>query len=122
MLSGRFWRSKFGSSPEILGSLLTLDGTGYTVIGVVPENFYFCCESMNFELGDVYVPIGSGNASWLTARGFRPGIRGIGRMKPGVTIEQARADMRSEEHTSELQSRLHLVCRLLLENTKISNN
>ena len=93
MLSGRFWRSKFGSSPEILGSLLTLDGTGYTVIGVVPENFYFCCESMNFELGDVYVPIGSGNASWLTARGFRPGIRGIGRMKPGVTIEQARADM-----------------------------
>src|SRR5205809_3790732 len=28
---------------------------------------------------------------------------------------------RSEEHTSELQSRLHLVCRLLLEKKKISN-
>ena len=93
MLSGGFWRSKFGSSPEILGTLLKLDGTGYTVIGVVPENFYFCCESMNFDLGDVYVPIGSGNASWLTQRGSRPGIRAIGRLKPGVTIEQARADM-----------------------------
>src|SRR2546429_8087178 len=29
-----------------------------------------------------------------------------------------RADPRSEEHTSELQSRLHLVCRLLLEKKK----
>src|SRR2546422_3412568 len=28
-------------------------------------------------------------------------------------------DARSEEHTSELQSRLHLVCRLLLEKKKI---
>jgi predicted permease len=93
MLSGRFWTSKFGRSPEILGSMLELDGTGYTVVGIVPESFYFCCESMNFELGDVYVPIGAGNASWLTLRDFHPGIRAIGRIKPGVTVEQAHADM-----------------------------
>src|SRR5687768_17800809 len=31
----------------------------------------------------------------------------------------AKARARSEEHTSELQSRLHLVCRLLLEKKKI---
>src|SRR2546429_5203880 len=35
------------------------------------------------------------------------------RRKPGNQLEL----MRSEEHTSELQSRLHLVCRLLLEKT-----
>lgn len=93
MLSERLWKNKFGSSSEILGKMLTLDGTGYTVVGVVPQYFYFCCESMNFELGDVYVPIGSGNASWLTQRDFHPGIRGVGLMKPGVTIRQARADM-----------------------------
>ena len=93
MLSERFWKNKFGSSSEILGKMLTLDGTGYTVVGVVPQYFYFCCESMNFELGDVYVPIGSGNASWLTQRDFHPGIRAVGRMKPGVTIAQAQADM-----------------------------
>jgi predicted permease len=93
MLGGRFWKNKFGSSPEILGKMLTLDGAGYTVIGVVPENFYFCCESMNFELGDVYLPIGSGNASWLTQRETHPGIRAIGRMKAGVTVDEARADM-----------------------------
>src|SRR2546422_9515116 len=33
--------------------------------------------------------------------------------------EKERAEHRSEEHTSELQSRLHLVCRLLLEKKKI---
>jgi putative ABC transport system permease protein len=48
---------------------------------------------MNFELGDVYVPIASSNASWLTQRDSHPGIRAIARMKPGVTIEQARANM-----------------------------
>jgi predicted permease len=93
MLGERLWKNKFGSSPEILGKMLTLDGTGYTIVGVVPQYFYFCCESMNFELGDVYVPIGSANASWLTQRDFHPGIRGVGLMKPGVTVRQARADM-----------------------------
>ena len=93
MLSGRFWRNKFASSPEVLGRVLNLDGKGYTVIGVVPENFYFCCESMNFQLGDVYVPIGSANGDWVTNRDSHPGIRAVGRMKPGVTIDQARADM-----------------------------
>lgn len=93
MLGGRLWKSKFGASPDILGKTLNLDGTGYTMIGVVPENFYFCCESMNFQLGDIYVPIGSGNPQWLTQRSFHPGIRAVGRMKPSVTITQAAADM-----------------------------
>jgi predicted permease len=93
MLSGRFWKSRFGGSLEILGKVLNLDGIGYAVVGVVPEGFYFCCESMNFELGDVYVPIGSETASWITHRDFHPGIRAVGRMKAGVTVEQASADM-----------------------------
>jgi predicted permease len=93
MLSGRFWRNKFAGSADVLGKVLNLDGTGYTVIGVVPENFYFCCESMNFELGDVYVPIGAVHSDWVTRRDNHPGIRAVGRMKSGITIEQARADI-----------------------------
>src|SRR2546422_3464444 len=37
------------------------------------------------------------------------------------TVSLARLSARSEEHTSELQSRLHLVCRLLLEKKKLNN-
>src|SRR2546422_10736205 len=38
--------------------------------------------------------------------------------KGAATTASARPGPRSEEHTSELQSRLHLVCRLLLEKKK----
>ena len=93
ILSGGFWKSKFGGSQGILGKMLTLDGKGYTVIGVIPENFYFCCKSTNFVLGDVYVPIGSYDSQWMSQRGAHPGIFAVGRLKAGVTLRQARADM-----------------------------
>jgi len=93
MLSGGFWKTKFGGSPEILGKTLTLDGVGYTVIGVIPANFYFCCETTNFRLGDVYVPIGAWSNRWFYQRSDHMGTFAVGRLKPGVTLEQARADM-----------------------------
>jgi predicted permease len=93
ILSGGLWKSKFGSSQGILGKVLTLDGKCYTVIGVIPENFYFCCKNTNFVLGDVYVPIGSYDSQWMSERGAHPGIFAVGRLKGGVTLRQARADM-----------------------------
>lgn len=93
MLSYRLWREKFDSSPDIIGKTFTLNGAAYTVIGVVPQNFYFCCESMNFQLGDAYMPIGNQNFDWVTERGDYPGIFAVGRLKPGVSLDRARADM-----------------------------
>jgi len=92
MLSYQLWREKFGSSPEIIGKSLTMNGTAYTVIGVLPK-FYFCCDTMNFHLGDAYVPIGNQNVGWLNSRADHPGISAIGRLKPGVSLDRARADM-----------------------------
>ena len=92
-LSGGFWKTKFGSSPDIIGKALNLNGTDYTVVGVIPENFYFCCQTIDFRLSDVYVPIGTSRDPWMTDRGLAPGIRAIGRMKPGMTLAQARGDM-----------------------------
>ncbi|HEV2299041.1 MAG TPA: ABC transporter permease [Candidatus Acidoferrales bacterium] len=93
ILSGGFWKRKFGSSPEIIGKALNLNGTDYTVVGVIPENFYFCCETINFNLSDVYVPIGGSKNPWMLDRRIEPGIRAIGRIKQGVALAQARADM-----------------------------
>lgn len=95
MLSEQLWRGKFGASLEIVGKALTLDGSGYTVIGVVPAGFYFCCETTNFQLGDAYMTIGSQKADWVTERGDSPGIFAIGRLKARASLQNARADMDS---------------------------
>ena len=93
LLSGGFWRTKFGSSPDVVGKTLNLNGTDYTIAGVIPQNFYFCCGSINFRLSDVYVPIGASKLPWMRDRRIEPGIRAVGRMKQGVTLAQTRADM-----------------------------
>jgi len=93
ILSGGFWKTKFGASPDILGKAINLDGTDYTVVGVIPENFYFCCENISFRASDVFVPIGADKNPWMRDRKFHPGIFAIARLRPDVTLAQARADM-----------------------------
>jgi predicted permease len=89
VISGGFWKRKFGSAPDVLGKSLTLDGKSYTIVGVIPASF----DPLVFRACEVYVPIGQWNNPLLTHRTAGLGIHGIGRLKPGVRIEQARADM-----------------------------
>ncbi|HKN75695.1 MAG TPA: ABC transporter permease [Candidatus Acidoferrum sp.] len=91
MISGGLWKRKFGSSPDVLGKSLTLDGKAYTVVGVLPASFELSLGG--FHDIDVYVPIGQWGNPLLPQRGAGLGFHGIGRLKPGVTVEQARADM-----------------------------
>ena len=91
LISAGFWKRKFGSSPGVRGKNLTLDGMDYTIVGVVPANFDLQLGS--FHAAELYVPIGQWTNNLLTSRGAGLGIHGVGRLKPGVTIEQARADM-----------------------------
>jgi predicted permease len=98
ILSGGFWKTKFGGSPDIVGKGVNLDGTDYTVVGVLPENFYFCCENIYFRLSDVYIPIGADKNPWMQDRKYHPGIYAVGRLNPGVTLAQARADMDEMAH------------------------
>jgi predicted permease len=91
LISAGLWKRKFGSSPDVLGKSITLDGRGYTVVGVVPANFDLLLR--NFQVAEIYVPIGQWNNPLLPKRGAGLGVHGIARLKPGVSIEQARADM-----------------------------
>src|SRR2546429_3894291 len=54
--------------------------------------------------------------------GRGPGTAQEGLGRRTYRIGHPLPDSRSEEHTSELQSRLHLVCRLLLEKKKNNKN
>src|SRR5262249_49109524 len=87
LISAGFWDRKFASSPEALGKGITLDGRSYTIVGVVPATFRLSVGS--FQPVDVYVPIGSWTNPFIRERAAPLGIHGIGRLKPGVSIDQA---------------------------------
>jgi predicted permease len=91
LIASGFWQRKFGASPDVLGKAITLDGKSFTVVGVVPAGFHPPFQDARAR--DVYVPIGQWNNPFLSQRNAPLGIHGIGRLKPGVTIDQARADM-----------------------------
>src|SRR2546430_974670 len=87
ILSDGMWKRKFGSSREVLGRSITLNGKIYKVIGVAPGRI------TGLSASDVYVPIGQWNDPTFRDRRIGMGMNSIGRLKPGVSIEQARADM-----------------------------
>ena len=85
------WARKFGSDPHVLGRSLNLDGRSFTIVGVIPRSFDLRLGPFRAE--DIYVPIGQWPNSALKIRGAGLGIHGVARLKPGVTLAQARADM-----------------------------
>jgi putative ABC transport system permease protein len=88
VLSHGFWQRRFGGDPKLLNQTLVFNGRAYTVIGVMPPGFQFPGRA------EMWVPVGqlSDQPNWLQ-RGNHPGLNGVARLKPDVTIEQARAEM-----------------------------
>jgi predicted permease len=84
VLSHGFWQSQFAGNQAIVGQTITLDDRSYTVIGVMPQSF------AHQGPPPLWVPIGPQN--W-NQRDVRVAGNVIGRLKPGVTVEQARAEM-----------------------------
>ena len=93
LISEGLWQRKFASAPDIVGKSMTLDGRAYTIIGVIPASFHFAMGNFATRR-DVFVPVGLWNNNLLNSRAAGLGFHGVGRIKPGVTSEQAAADMR----------------------------
>jgi predicted permease len=91
LISEGMWKRKFASSTDVLGKSVALNGKDYTIAGVVPESFNLSL--LNFSATELYAPIGQWDNPFLTSRFAGLGFHGIGRLKPGVALEQARADM-----------------------------
>ena len=86
MLSYAYWRKKFGADPTAVGRSITLDGKPHQIIGVLPKDFQF----LTYDEMALVLPMQwdrnktkLGNFSQM----------GLARMKPGVTMEQASADL-----------------------------
>jgi predicted permease len=93
VLGGGFWKRKFGSSPDVVGKTLILNGTSYLIVGVVPPQFTFYGQDR-----DVYTPIGQWNDPIFRDRRIVASARVFGRLKAGVTVQQAQADMNVVAH------------------------
>jgi predicted permease len=91
MIDEGLWEKKFGRRPDILGETITLDGRDYVVVGIVPKTFNLFFTTSNHRL--TYIPIGNWQNDALPNRNAGLGIHGVARLKPGVTLEQAKADM-----------------------------
>jgi putative ABC transport system permease protein len=87
VISYRLWQQQFGSNPAVAGRTLTLDGLGYTLAGVLPEDFRLDPKT------DVWLPIGQYNAGPDSYRYHECTI--VARLRPGIRIEQAQAELKT---------------------------
>src|SRR6185436_4569469 len=86
ILSHSLWQSQFGSDPNILGRGLRLNGVPYTVIGVMPATFQFPNRK-----AEMWTPLTVSQEDMEDRNNTY--IVGIGRLRDGVSIEQARGDV-----------------------------
>jgi len=88
VLSYALWQRRFGGDAGVVNKPITLNGKSYTVIGIMPQDFQYPTRV------EMWVPVGQlSDAPGWQQRGNHPGLYGIARMKPGVSLEQAKADM-----------------------------
>jgi len=88
VLSDSLWRRRFGEDPAILGKTVILDGQALTVVGILPANFSFSAGS---PVPEVWLPVELRADADRTAGALEL----IGRLKTGIAVEQARANMRA---------------------------
>ncbi len=88
ILSYRLWQRRFNRDPSLLGKPITLNGEAYIVVGVMPPAFKFA--PFWATHAELWVPDAFGNS--IHDRGGNH-LRIFARLKPGVTLAQARADM-----------------------------
>lgn len=89
MISAQLWNRRFGADATLAGKALTLNATRYTIVGVLPSGFQFPHEGV-----DVWLPRPS-EFSALPPEAWprTPYLIGFARLKPGVSLEQARAEL-----------------------------
>ena len=92
ILSYEFWQQQFGSSQEIVGRPIVMNGHNYLVAGVMPRGFRFPLEDPAPVLWTSVAEDADGRNPATQQRGFDE-LDVVGRLRPGVTIAQARADL-----------------------------
>ena len=117
LISDKMWRKRFGASREVLGQHLLVDGVSYEIIGVLPSIVGVP------RLAEIYVPLGDVRTEkGVLLRDNHPGFGTLGRLKEGVTLEQANADLNTiavalEKKYPDSNTGRRVTTQLLLESS-----
>ena len=105
LLANQLWRQQFQGDPGILGRVVTLNGFPYTVIGVMPQSFHLPVvqtiagpETDRGKPIEALVPLAISSDQLQEAMGDFDYF-GLGRLKPGVAVAQANAEINALQHT-----------------------
>ena len=88
LLGYGLWQRRYGGAQGIIGQTITLDRATYTVVGVLPKGFELLQQTPDFVLA-----MGPWASKLPDDRSWHPGINAIARLKPGVSLSQAQAEM-----------------------------
>lgn len=96
VLSHKIWQTQFGSDPKVIGSMITLRGLPYMVIGVMPPAFNFPVRNQPFEAWTTFAfasDLRSDSGTPIATQRGAHYLQMIGKLKSGIPPERARADL-----------------------------
>jgi predicted permease len=91
-ISSHLWRNRFGGDPAVLGRKIRINGEPYAIVAVMPDLPPERVEAGMVDATDLWTPLAFSDVWTETSRGER-GYLALGRLKPGVSLEQAQADL-----------------------------
>jgi predicted permease len=92
VLSYGTWRSRFHGDANVLGSKILLYRKPYTVIGVMPRDFEFPLNPGHVNQSELWLPLSLQPEEFTAGKAASWNSRMVGRLKPGITVEQAQSD------------------------------
>jgi predicted permease len=98
VLSDVFWRRRFDADPNAVGRAVNLNGRSYTIIGVMPAGFQFPVRAQARDIWVTFSRLATADDpkdTPMTGQRGNDSINVVARLKPGVTLEQANADLSS---------------------------
>jgi len=124
VLSYGMWRNRFHGNANVLGSKIILYRKPYTVIGVMPRDFEFPLNPGHLNQSEFWLPLSLQPAEFTAGAAASWNSRMVGRLKPGISIEQAQSDAERvaratmRDYPAYMRSlRIHAVVTLLHEDT-----
>ena len=101
VITDRFWKARLGGDPSVIGRALVLDGVSHTIVGIVPKMpVSWTGPNADIWTTKPFVLLGFSYERMMRGTAF---LRAVGRLKPGVTVDQARSALKLLENSYRAQ-------------------